>query len=116
MEIRCDSNDLLHFLVQNGIDEIDAKAIIFDLLSLPEGGLANKIKKDQEEQTRRALLKAKSQRMAKAEVEEEDEFEEDEEIAQVKSKGIVAKTSIRKPKKKTNMSFKEFGGPAQPLR
>jgi hypothetical protein len=110
MQIKIEAQDMLGVLVDAGIDATDAKAIIFDLLQLPEAG-----------PERKALLEARRARktrkreVVKEEYEEEEEEEEDivekKEATQIKPP--LKTTKVRKPKR---VNFSTFGGVADPLR
>ena len=108
MDIKISSLDMLKVLVHAGIDAIDAKAIIFDLLQYPDGGIEERQKL--EEVKRNKLKKRKVKVEPEPEPEEEDEYEEDEEEEEEKSK--LNLTNLARPKR---VSFKNFGGSSQPL-
>lgn len=119
MQIKIDAQDMLCVLVDAGIDETDAKAIIFDLLQLPESGSSE----------RQSLLEARKSRLKsriekkKKELDEDDEeyvldesnSKENKKMTETedKSETPLKKGSIKKPKR---VSFSAFGGTAPPLR
>lgn len=113
MQIKIEAQDMLHVLVDAGIDATDAKAIIFDLLQLPEAG-----------PERQALLEARRARQAKKKVvvedlEEDVEYEEDEvDEVNVKKSATTSQdplktTRVKRPKR---INFSNFGGTASPLK
>jgi hypothetical protein len=114
MEIKINASDMLKVLVNFGLDSTQSKALIFDLLNYPNGQLPE----------RRKLKDIKKQRMKKRslEVEYEDDEEDvedgddsdedvenDEDEEEDDDDGL---TKIQRPKK---ISFKNFGGTAQPM-
>lgn len=114
MQIKIEAQDMLHVLVDAGIDATDAKAIIFDLLQLPEAG-----------PERQALLEARRARQAKKKVvvedlEEEEDLEDEEEEDEVNvkksattSQDPLKTTRVKRPKR---INFSNFGGTASPLK
>jgi len=113
VQIKIEAQDMLHVLVDAGIDATDAKAIIFDLLQLPEAG-----------PERQALLEARRARQAKKKVvvedlEEDVEYEEDEvDEVNVKKSATTSQdplktTRVKRPKR---INFSNFGGTASPLK
>jgi len=118
MEIKIDSMGMLKVLVNAGIDAIDAKAIIFDLLQYPDGGVEERKKLE-------AVKKNKRRKQQEPEPEEDEEYEEGEEEEgeeeteveddveeKVEKKTAAPTTTIARPKR---ISFRNFGGSAQPL-
>lgn len=101
MKITIEAQDMLEVLIQAGIDTIDAKAIIYDLLQLPEDG------RDKLIEARRR--RKEKQKTLKKEVVLEDLEEEEEEAIEEKKEGAA----VKKPKR---VNFSNFGGVAEPLR
>lgn len=121
MQIKIDAQDMLCVLVDAGIDETDAKAIIFDLLQLPESG-------SPERQSLIEARKARVQRREKKKAQEEYVLEDDGEPEETENghadddqekklsdttKVPIKPTRVKKPKRVT---FAPFGGTAPPLR
>lgn len=126
MQIKIDAQDMLYVLVDAGIDATDAKAIIFDLLQLPDNGP----ERDNLLKARRARLEAKSKKATELEESvsddeesyvEDDEDDEDDVVIEPPPKKKSARkaqdplkpTKLKKPKR---VSFSTFGGTAPPLR
>jgi len=125
MEIKIDSMDMLKVLVNAGIDAIDAKAIIFDLLQYPDGGVVERRKLEDAKKNKARRKKEEKEEKEEEDEEEEDEEEEEEEEDEeegadeseevekkVVEKKVAPKTTIARPKR---ISFKNFGGSVQPL-
>lgn len=114
MEIKITTSDMLKVLVHAGIEANDAKAIIFDLLQYPEGGIPERKKLKDAKKTRlRKKRTAKSggeddTRINSAVSEDDaddtqdDDGEEDDEDR-----------SVKRPRR---ISFKNFGGISPPLK
>ena len=112
MEIKINASDMLKVLVNFGLDSTQSKALIFDLLNYPNGQLPE----------RRKLKDVKKQRIKKRAVEvhdgfedndeeeDDDETEDDEEDEEEEEDDGL--TKLYRPKK---ISFKNFGGAAQPI-
>lgn len=129
MQIKIEAQDMLYVLVEAGIDATDAKAIIFDLLQLPETGPERKALLE----ARRERLKAKAAKAdKKSKVEDEYVLEDDgdgeadedevdeakpklngEKKSAVNVKDPLKPTKVKKPKR---VNFSSFGGTAPPLR
>jgi len=119
MEIKISSLDMLKVLVNAGIDAIDAKAIIFDLLQYPDGGVEERQRLKEAKQSklkRKKLVKPVEDEEEEEEdvdsEEEEEEEEEEEKEKDKKPKESPSKMTIARPKR---ITFKNFGGAAQPL-
>jgi len=105
LEIKIKVGDMLNVLVNAGIDATDAKAIIFDLLQYPEGGIPERNKL-------RDIKKNRIKRKIEDEIEEDDEDGDDEDGDDEDEDDDQLATKVRRPKR---ISFKNFGGPAQVL-
>ena len=123
VQIKIEAQDMLHVLVDAGLDATDAKAIIFDLLQLPEGGAERQALLEARRQRRKKLPKKKVvvEDLTEEEYEEVEEDEDEDEVedgdqsekAAAKPKAPLKPTRIKKPKR---VNFSAFGGVADPLR
>jgi len=111
MDIKISSLDMLKVLVHAGIDAIDAKAIIFDLLQYPDGGIEERQKLEEVKRNKLKKRKVKVEPEPEPE-EEEDEYEEEDEEEEEEEKSKLNLTNLARPKR---VSFKNFGGSSQPL-
>jgi hypothetical protein len=113
MEIRISARDMLLVLIESGMDETEAKAIIFDLLQVPEDGKNKNM--NPREALEEARQEAKRRKKKKDQYEYEDEDEEDEyedgeeEEAEGEDEDEVDEVKpIKKKRKRVN--FASFGG------
>jgi len=114
MEIKISPQGMLTVLRKAGLDETDAKAIIYDLLTY---GVPDDKEIETSQPARRVLEKTIQQRRVSrlaseaddgVDAEEEDPIEEPAEPAPE-----VSRTKISRSRR---LSFNNFGGPAEPVK
>lgn len=106
MELKIAANEMLTILIDSGIDETDAKAIIFDIIQI-QGVEAPERKKLIEVRREREKVKLQPAKTFKTKKYEED----DEEFEEVEASEPVPKA--RRPKR---VSFSDFGGTPPPIK
>jgi hypothetical protein len=111
MEIKINAKDLLEILLNNNILEVDAKAIIYDLLVSPQGRAATAAQARPAQPTMRPN-RPPPQRAAvvpTAPVHSQEEEPQEEELT-------AEETETRTPNRRRNVNFRAFGGPAEGLK
>jgi len=113
MEIKINAGDMLKVLVNSGMDSTDAKAIIFDLLNYPEGVVPErrKLKDIKKSKLKKRIAELDSEDDDSEEEDDDGEDDEDDEDSDEDYEELNT-TKIRRPKR---ISFKNFGGLAQPI-
>lgn len=104
MELKIAANDMLTILIDSGIDETDAKAIIFDIIQLqgvepPERKKLIEVRREREKVKQQPTKTFKSK-----EYEEEDEDEEE------------SSKPTPKARRGKRVNFSTFGGTSVPIK
>lgn len=111
MKIQVDAQEMLHVLVDAGIDANDAKAIILDLIMATEKKKTPKVV-DTQLAMEDPGLKTKVREKEEGQLGTEGRAPEAE--AEARTAVKVSRSQVRRSEKPANFSF--MGGPAEPLR
>ena len=106
MELKIASNDMLAILTDSGIDETDAKAIIFDIIQIQGVEAPERIKLIEVRREREKVKLQPTKTFKTQEYEEDDEdFEE-----------VEASTPVPKASRSKRVNFSDFGGTPPPIK
>ena len=105
MELKIAANEMLTILIDSGIDETDAKAIIFDIIQI-QGVEAPERKKLIEVRREREKVKQQPTKTFKSKEYEEEDDEDEEESSK----------PVPKARRGKRVNFSTFGGTSEPIK
>jgi len=108
LELKFAAHDMLTILIDSGIDETDAKAIILDIILIQEAGTDERSKLIEARRERELARKKPKGFSTRAYDEDEDEDEEEEDEA--------SEDADQKQRKKRRVNFSSFGGTGESLK